>query len=547
MRLGHNGRVSSQPTHRISARAPRADGSVPAVLTDPDTVGSYLEDAAHYPGGHAAGVVIPRDEAEVAAAIRSCRSILPIGAQSSVTGGATPRGEVVLSTARMSAILDTSDREVRVQAGLPLVTLKEVLAAQGRYYPPAPTYDGAFVGGAISTNASGAATFKYGSTRDWVRGLTVVLASGDVLDIERGRVFAHRDGYFEVETSRGVSRVPVPTYRMPDVPKRSAGYFAAPAMDLIDLFIGAEGTLGVVVEARLGIVQPAPALCVALVPVPGEAAALRLVADLREQSRRTWLSPDGLGMDISAIEMLDRRCLALLHDDGSDARYGIQLPDGTEVALLVQIELGAGTTSETAFEQIASALEADAPDTPLGRFSRLLEGAGLLEHVQVAVPGDRARAEQFFAFREAAPEAVKHRVGVARQSAPGVQKTAADMIVPFERFGEMLQVYREGFERRGLEYAIWGHVSDGNVHPNVIPRRVEDVEAGQQAILEFGREVIARGGSPLSEHGVGRSTIKQALLRQLYGDAGIEEMRAVKSALDPEWKLAPGVVFTAGA
>jgi D-lactate dehydrogenase (cytochrome) len=126
---------------------------------------------------------------------------------------------------------------------------------------------------------------------------------------------------------------------------------------------------------------------------------------------------------------------------------------------------------------------------------------------------------------------------------PGIQKTAGDMIVPYERFGEMLAVYRDGYERRGLEYAIWGHVSDGNVHPNVIPRTLSDVKAGQEAILEFGREAIARGGAPLSEHGVGRSAIKQALLRQLYGDAGIAEMRAVKSALDPAWKLSPGVVI----
>jgi len=544
--VGHNGPVTSQRPYRIVARPPRPCGHAPKVITDPDTVRSYLEDAAHYPGGRAAGVVIPRDEAEVAAALHACRAILPIGAQSSVTGGATPRGEVVLSTARLAAILETTDREVRVQPGVPIVTLKEALAAQGRYYPPAPTYDGAFVGGTISTNASGAATFKYGSTRAWVRGLTVVLASGDVLEIERDRVFAHPDGYFEIETSRGVARLPVPTYRMPDVPKRSAGYFAAPGMDLIDLFIGAEGTLGIVVEARLSVVEPAPALCVALVPVTDEEAALQLVERLREQSRRTWSSGDRNGIDVSAIEMLDRRCLAMLHDDGSDARYGIRLPPGTEVALLVQVELPAGTTGETAFEHIAFALEPGAPDTALGRFCRLLDDAGLLENVEVAVPGDRARAEQFFAFREAAPEAVKHRVGVARQAAPGVQKTAADMIVPFERFGEMLQVYREGFERRGLEYAIWGHVSDGNVHPNVIPRSVEDVQSGQQAILEFGREAIGRGGSPLSEHGVGRSAIKQALLRQLYGEAGVAEMRAVKAALDPEWKLSPGVVFPAG-
>jgi D-lactate dehydrogenase (cytochrome) len=90
---------------------------------------------------------------------------------------------------------------------------------------------------------------------------------------------------------------------------------------------------------------------------------------------------------------------------------------------------------------------------------------------------------------------------------------------------------------------VWGHISDGNVHPNVIPRSLGDVVRGKEAILEFGREVARLGGCPLAEHGVGRSAVKQALLRQLYGERGIEEMRAVKRALDPAWKLAPGVIF----
>jgi D-lactate dehydrogenase (cytochrome) len=531
------------PFDRLVTRRPKFTAAAPELARDPDTVASYLEDAAHYPGGRAAGVVFPRNEAEVSAALRAHPAVLPIGAQSSVTGGATPRGEVVLSTARMAEILDISATEARVQPGVPLTALKEALAAQGAYYPPAPTYDGAFVGGTIATNASGAATFKYGSTRNWVRGLTIVLASGEVLDVERGQFFAGPGGAFEIGTAGGTRRVPVPTYKMPDVPKRSAGYFAAPGMDLIDLFIGSEGTLGVIVEARLGIVRPAPALCLALVPVPDEALSLRLVATLREQSIRTRATGDPAGIDVSAIEMLDRRCLAMLCEDGSDAKHGIHVPPGTEIALLVQVELPAGTSGEAVYEAVASALDAGAPDNPIGRFCRVLDGAGVLEHVEVAVPGDRRRAEQFFAFREAAPEAVKHRVGVASRTTPGVQKTAADMIVPFECFGEILAVYREGFERRGLNYAIWGHVSDGNVHPNVLPRTLADVEAGQQAILEFGQEVIRRGGCPLSEHGVGRSAVKQALLRQLYGREGIEQMRAVKAALDPEWRLSPGVLF----
>jgi D-lactate dehydrogenase (cytochrome) len=533
-------------SHRTSTRPPRGPVVAPPLQTDPAVVASFLDDAAHYPGGRADGVVFPRSEAEVAAILCEHRQLLPVGAQSSVTGGATPLGGIVLSTAKMAAILEVTDTFARVQPGLPVVTLKQALAADRRYYPPAPTYDGAFVGGTISTNASGAATFKYGSTRNWVRNLTVVLACGEVLDVERGRVHAHADGYFEIETSRGVITVPVPTYRMPDVPKRSAGYFAAPGMDLIDLFIGAEGTLGVIVEATLGIVTPAPATCLALVPFPNEARAMAVVADLRERSRRTWREQLQGGLDVSAIEMLDRRCLAMLHEDGSDAKHGISLPPDAEVALLVQVELAPGTTGEQAYDQVAAALEPGGDRTPLGLFCRLLDEAGVLDHVEVAVPGDQARAQQFFDFRESAPEAVKQRVALAKaQVDPGIQKTAADMIVPFDQFAEMLAIYRRGYERRSLPYAIWGHVSDGNVHPNVIPRTLADVRRGQEAILEFGREVVARGGSPLSEHGVGRSQVKQALLRLLYGDGGIEEMRAVKRALDPEWKLAPGVIFAA--
>jgi D-lactate dehydrogenase (cytochrome) len=86
-------------------------------------------------------------------------------------------------------------------------------------------------------------------------------------------------------------------------------------------------------------------------------------------------------------------------------------------------------------------------------------------------------------------------------------------------------------------------VSDGNVHANVIPRSAEDVRRAEEAILECGDEAIRLGGCPLSEHGVGRSPTKQELLRRLYGDAGVAEMRRVKAALDPDWKLAPGVLF----
>jgi D-lactate dehydrogenase (cytochrome) len=124
-----------------------------------------------------------------------------------------------------------------------------------------------------------------------------------------------------------------------------------------------------------------------------------------------------------------------------------------------------------------------------------------------------------------------------------IAKTAGDIIVPFDRLGELLRIYDQEFHRRGLDGAVWGHLSDGNLHPNVIPRSVTEMESGREAILVFGRAALRLGGSPLAEHGVGRNLTKQQLLQEMYGRAGIDQMRAVKRAIDPEWKMAPGVLF----
>ena len=125
----------------------------------------------------------------------------------------------------------------------------------------------------------------------------------------------------------------------------------------------------------------------------------------------------------------------------------------------------------------------------------------------------------------------------------GTYWSAADMIVPWGRFPQMLRACQELFAARDLDYAIWGHISDGNVHPNVLPRRAGDVETGAEAILELGRAVIAMGGCPLAEHGVGRHPLKKALLRLLHGEPGVAAMRVVKDSIDPAGRMAPGVIF----
>jgi D-lactate dehydrogenase (cytochrome) len=209
-------------------------------------------------------------------------------------------------------------------------------------------------------------------------------------------------------------------------------------------------------------------------------------------------------------------------------RAGVTRPGGESVLLMAQIEI-----------------ESDDGAT-FARLQDLLDACAVTDEAIVAAPDDERGAQTLFELREAVPASVNAVVAAAKARAhPDIEKTAGDMVVPFSRLAESIALYRQAFESRGLEYAIWGHVSDGNLHPNLIPRSLEDMTRGREAILEIARGVIGMDGAPLAEHGVGRSALKQRLLRELYGEAGIEQMRAVKRALDPDWKLAPGVLFSA--
>lgn len=504
----------SRPPHRAIARSPHVTPP-PPIDRDPDVVRSFLSDAAHVPGGTASGVVFPGNVDEIAAAVAAAAKVLPVGAQSSLTGGATPRGDLVLSTRRMTFIAEPKEDGVRVGAGVPLAELHRFLAARNLYYPPAPTFDGAFVGGTIATNAAGPATFRYGVTRDWVHAITIVLADGSILDLRRGDVCASNEGIFEIDTvSRGIVSVPMPTYVVPThLPKLSAGYYTGPHLDLIDLFIGSEGTLGVVAEATLRLIR-LPLRLIALMTCESEAQAITLSNALAHST-----------LEVAAIEYIDANSLRLL-DDATFARAGVARPSPPATMILVQVE------TERGLESV------------LGHLESIVERSRLAADPVIALPNEERAAARLFELREAVPAAVNARVGAVKaQVDERIQKTAGDFIVPAASIERALALYRDCFERRGLDYAIWGHISDGNLHPNLLPRSLEDVEKGRDALREMARGVIALGGAPIAEHGVGRNPLKQIFLRELYGEEGIEQMRAVKRALDPDGKFAAGVLF----
>ncbi len=524
-------------THRAVCRSPHGDVALP---TPRELTETWLVDAAYFPGGHADALFAPRTEGGVVAVLRAHDRVLPLGAQSSLTGGATPDGGALLATDGLDALeVNIDTRVARCGAGVALMTLLERAREHGLFLAPAPTYDGAFVGGAVATNAAGAATFKHGTMRRAVRGLTVVLPDGDVLELRRGDVVAHPDGWIEIERTTGdVLRLDVPTYRDPDVPKCSAGFHAADGMDLVDLFIGSEGTLGVVVAVDLELTPLPVSSLLCWLPMRSESEGLEIVRRLRDASQDTWANRDPNGLDVPSIEHMDQRCLELLVADGEDRKQGLPIDPTDALALVFRVDLHTPLDAEEAIDQL---VDPDGPDSPLRRLVALLGDHA--DRLEAALPGEHAKAARIAALREAVPMAVNHRVRDARLRDSGVHKVAGDFIVPFERMGEAFAAYRAAFDARGLDHAIWGHIGDGNVHPNVIPRNADDVRAGKEALLELGELVVEMGGSPLAEHGVGRHPVKQQFLRALRGDDGIAEMRAVKRALDPSGRLAPGVLF----
>ena len=541
------------PSSHVRARR-LADVEAPEPVTDPAILEAYLEDASGAPPGRAAGLLRPAHEGEIASFLRTTRGqgvpVLPQAARSSLTAGAIPCDEVVVSVESMNEIgpaeIFPGGGRVNVGPGVRLRDLQCALAPHRLYYPPVPTYHDAMIGGTISTNAGGAASFKYGVTRQWIRALRILLFNGDLLEIERGECTARPGEAFSVELTDGDTlAVPVPDYELPALKKISAGYHASDPLDLVDLFVGSEGTLGLITGATLDLVAHPAAEVTGLTFLAGIDDALALTAALREAAVEERERSRGEGPDVRAIELMDGGALDLLREHGDSRRLRVPLPEKAGAALLFELELPEAATNDAAQELLLAFLEGGSPrgGGPLLRLYEILGSHHALEKLELAFPEDHARAEALREFREAVPTRVNEILGERRRKDPSIKKIGGDLIVPFDRLGHMLRFYRDGFTSRGLRYAIWGHLSDGNLHPNALPRDAEETRRGHEALLEFADEAARVGGCPLSEHGVGRSPVKQEMLRRFLGDAAIASMRAVKRGLDPEGRFAPGVLF----
>ena len=487
----------------------------------------FLRDESRKTGA-ADGIAFPQTTADVASLLREAAARrLPVtvqGARTGISGGAVPDGGVIVSLSKMDRILGMGgDRLIRVQPGLPLVTLRRFLAtdcrppAAGCFFPPDPTETSASLGGMAACNASGACSYAYGPTRSHIEALTLVLADGDTLTLRRGQARAAGLRFALVTDSGQRIAGSLPAYRMPGV-KNAAGYWVQPDMDLLDLFIGSEGTLGVITELELRL-RPKPAATAGLLCFfAEESLALTFVESLRAGTSAA--APHTL----AAIEYFDEGALRLIR--GSTARTGLLLPRPQphwNVALYV----------EWALDRIDA-------DAPLLLTGRLLSESGAHPDDTWAAT-DSTSLEKLKLFRHAVPEQVNALIAERKLRHPDLTKLGTDLSVPDGKLRPVMRLYRADLEAACLEYVIFGHIGNNHVHVNILPRDMEEYAAGKLLYRKWAEQVVAWGGSISAEHGVGR--LKKEQLAIMFGPEGIAAMRRLKALFDPSNRLNPDRLF----
>jgi len=454
-------------------RTLREELGADAVHTDTDITAGYSRDMMPLAAaGTPLAVVLPADTAGVQAAVRACAAsgvpIVPRGAGSGLTGAANAiDGCVVLVTSKLDEIveIDTDNRYAVVQPGVVNLDFRNAVEKNGLFYPPDPSsYDWCSIGGNLSTNAGGLCCVKYGVTTDSVLGVDVVLADGSLLRTGR-------------RTVKGV-----------------AGY------DLAKLFVGSEGTLGVITQAT-----------VSLRPLPHAPGTFVAAFDDTEKAGAAVSRIVREGLVPSLMEIMDASSInaaeAYLNTD-------IGAGSGCQALLLGQTDSGgeAARHELAALEQICTDAGADMSYTTEDR----QEGRMLLE---------------------------ARRVVLTALETYGTWLTD-DVCVPRTRITELIAACQRISKEQDLRIAVVGHAGDGNMHPTIVYDASDENETtrAHQAFDEILRIGLDLGGTVTGEHGVGK--IKREWLEHEIGPVGMRVHRQIKQALDPDNLFNPGSMFS---
>jgi D-lactate dehydrogenase (cytochrome) len=400
------------------------------------------------------------------------------------------------------------------------MTLKSVqncVREEKLFYPPDATERSAFIGGNVATNASGARSFKYGATREWVQALRVVLPSGEEITLDRDGDEHQLNGTdILIRAPTGDYRIPRPQYLLPETRKNVAGPVITDQSQPIDLFIGTGGLFGIVSEVTLRLI-PEPPQHVSIFAFVGEVhQALELVERCRSQRDQ---SHEPIPM---SVEYLGPHATSIMREEDNS------IPESTNSVVI--LEQDAHTEDE-----LYGYLE---------YWVNLFEELGIQDS---SVAQEYQEIEHHKFLRHKVPETVNATV-----KGNGQSKLGTDYSVPPEHFralfdyvfdlGERFERYQRelGPRPQHFGFAFWAHAGDAHVHLNLLPRTDTEMAYAKSIFVELMHQIIAWKGSIAAEHGLGKKYFdgKPALEFQ-YGTDGITQIQKMKQVMDPLYLLNP--------
>ncbi|MDW5299774.1 MAG: FAD-binding oxidoreductase [Sedimentibacter sp.] len=518
--------------------------------------GEYLRDESRQTGT-AKSITFPKIESEIIESVKENAEkniqITTQGARTGLAASAVPFDGHIINLSKMNNVVgarydEENDRLfLKVQPGVLLAEVRKYLLNKSFittdwdeeskealnhieknqwFYSTDPTEISASIGGMAACNASGAKSFRYGSTRDHIESLRIILSDGDVLKLKRGQTFA-KDGKFELVTESGRVIVgELPKYNMPNVKKNTSGYFNRPSMDMIDLFIGSDGTLGIISELEIELNKTQDACWGVTIFMPDEDKALDLVRALRGEKIFDDVVP--MRLKPSAIEFFSHNALNMLRNQQrtNPAFSSIQeIKDNYHTAVYIEIE-------EDSNDEIWAGVE------ELGTIIEKLGG----DEDATWVANNSVSLEKLHSFRHACPECVNMQIDIVKKIDERITKLGTDMSVPDDKLKQVMRMYNDDIEKNGLHAVIFGHIGNNHLHVNIIPRNMEEYEIGKRLYLTWAEKIAAMGGAVSAEHGVGK--LKVPFLEKMYSKEELNEMRKLKKIFDPMQLFNRGAVFS---
>jgi len=486
------------------------------IKTAQDEIQNYLRDASNF-SGYCDAVYLPEDAEEVAQIVRTANAsktkVTIAGNHTGLTGSGIPQNGIVISTEKLNRILEvnTNENYAVVEPGVLLKDFQTELNQAGFFYPPDPTETNCFIGGTIATNASGAKTFKYGATRNFALELEIILAASEKLSLKRGKVFAEKN-VLHLQTENGNTlSLQLPGYKMPDV-KNAAGYFVNETMDAIDLFIGSEGTLGVITKAKLRILPlPFDVLsCVAF--FPEEKDGLAFIEEVRSLSYSARSSSSPNTLDARALEFFDSHTLDFLRKDYP------QIDDKASCAVWFEQELT--KQNEDTVTQLWLEL--------------ITKHHAEVEKVWIGI--DEKDKALLHEFRHAISSKVNEYI-----SKNNLRKLGTDVAVPDETFSDYYFYCKSLVEKERIDFVAYGHFGNSHLHLNMLPKNENEFQKGKMIYKMICQKAVELGGTVSAEHGIGKS--KREYLLMMYGEEAIQGMIKLKQVFDPEMILGIGNLF----